>query len=178
MKIVGSFVAGSALALALSASPMQAEAADNGFVVGANYGFYDFDAFDAGVLELNAGYNFYFSDNLSATPGFRLGTGISDDSLPLGTTSSVDVTVDRIYGPTLRVTYETGNGFYFFSQGSYLNTKASIKFPDGEKISDDIWEWSAGLGLGFNFTDRFGLEAAYENYDSNDVVQIGIRYRF
>lgn len=135
----------------------------------------DVEDLDLGAIYGSVGFEFELGPNVSITPELRLGSGVKDDNFFF-----FDVELRRLYGLATRVSYTADSGFYVFGTASYVNYDFRFRprTGSGSSFTEDSWEFGIGAGLGFYFTERFGVELQYENVDSEDVVSAGLRWRF
>ncbi|MGY6630560.1 MAG: outer membrane beta-barrel protein [Wenzhouxiangella sp.] len=147
-------------------------AAENRVTGSLGYSHFDLDlGVELGAIVGTVGYEFTLGDGISITPEFRLGNGVGDSRLFPGR-----VELGRLFGAATRLTYTTYPGVYVFGTVSYVDyeIKASGRFSG----SSSSTEFGFGAGLGYDFTDRLGLEFQYENVDSTDVFTGAFRFRF
>ncbi|MEX2130016.1 MAG: outer membrane beta-barrel protein [Pseudohongiellaceae bacterium] len=147
-----------------------------GVVAGVGYAQLDADGPTLGVIVGSIGYQYEVgSSNFSLTPQLRVGFGMQDDSI---TESGVRVKidVDKAYGVDLRGQWDFDNT-YFFVAPSYINYEIEGKAA-GITVSEDSWEFGAGIGAGLNLSDNASVELSYEHIDEADAFVIGFRYKF
>lgn len=146
----------------------------DGLVGGVNYSrISDEDAgvsVDLSALSGSIGYSFDTSTAFRIVPEARVGFGISDD-----TVSGVKVKLESFYGIDVRG--EFGDTLYGFIVPSYTNYRTKATFG-GLSASDNSWEFGIGGGVGYHLNDQVAVEASYENIDSTDVYNIGLRVNF
>jgi len=140
------------------------------------------DDVDLDAVLASVGYRLEERDNFFLIPELRAGFGLGSDTVPAITTQAVEVEIDRLLGVSNRAQYEFDTGIYLFVSVSYVNYRFEAKTTalDGTRTSsrDDAWEWGVGGGLGFQFTDMFGAEGAWERVNGADVFTGGLRIRF
>jgi len=88
----------------------------------------------------------------------------------------VDVEIDSMFGVAVRAQWEGENG-YFFVNPSYMNLEVKAS-AGGFAASADDWEFGAGIGAGYRFSDNMAIEAGWEYFDGTDVLGIGLRFKF
>lgn len=153
-----------------------------------NYTMLSEDSLDIelGVLGTAIGYQFNVSEGFVLTPEFRIGFGVSDDTIDdrffvelNGGREylDVDIEVDSYYGVGLRGQYYTTEKFYVLASVSYvtLDLEASIS---NNTITEEESDFGFGAGLGYAITKNSTVEATYETFDDTDVFKFGFRYSF
>lgn len=123
-------------------------------------------------------------------PDFRIGTGISDDSLTdtwsyqegyngnmRVVSNEIKFEIKRFIALSLRGQYEFSNGAYVYVMPSYANLKGTVSYS-GESGSGDSWEFGIGAGVGYQLNKKVIVEASYENYDDTDLLSVGFKYAF
>lgn len=156
-----------AAVIALSSVPMFASAQ---WVSGVNYSQFDWESVSLGVIGASIGYKMPTESAFSVTPQFRLGMGISDDSI-----GGVDVEIDTFMALSAKGQYDFSPVFYGFIEPSYGKAEMSASgFGDVE--SD--WEFGIGGGVGYSFTDFVAAEVQYETYDETDVLSLNLRFSY
>lgn len=141
----------------------------------AGYSQFSEGRVDLGAVQGTVGYRIPLDGIAGRSyiiPEARLGVGVDDDTI-----RGVTVEMDEYYGATARFQYESRGGFYAFAYPSYTRFSLSGSFA-GFAVSDDSWEFGAGAGVGFVFTDFLGAEIAYERIDDADVFNASIRFGF
>lgn len=141
----------------------------------AGYSQFSQGSVDLGAVQGTVGYRFPLTGLAGRSyiiPEARLGVGVDDD-----TVGGVTVEMDEYYGVTARFQYESREGFYAFAYPSYTRFSLSGSLA-GVVVSDDSWEFGAGAGVGFAFTDLLGAEVAYERIDEANVFNASIRIGF
>ena len=165
-------IAGLASCLALFGNP--ASAAGNG-TGSIGYLHADIGDFDLGAIVGSLGYEFNLSDEVTITPEARIGFGVRDDNFG----NIGDVELSRLYGAATRVSYNAPAGLYVFGQASYVNYEFKASLRDfNQSNKEDSWRFGFGAGIGYYFTERVGLEASYENVDSENFFTGSLRFRF
>lgn len=147
-------------------------AAENRVTGSLGYSHFDLDmGVELAAIVGTVGYEFDLGEGLSFTPELRLGTGIDESSFFTGR-----VELGRLFGAATRLTYTTDPGVYVFGTISYVEYEIKAR---GQFFGDSSsTEFGFGAGLGYDFTDRVGLEFQYENVDSSDVFTGAVRFRF
>jgi opacity protein-like surface antigen len=165
------------IVLTIAATLPLSASADDGLV--SNIGHLtmsdDSDGIDIslGALFFSVGYEFDQGGGFSVIPTARLGFGINNDTVRfLGI--DVDVELESFLAFSLRGQYELDTGLYFFAEPSYANTEIEVS-AFGESITDNAWEFGVGGGIGYQFGDGIGAEAAYETFDGTDVFSLSFR---
>lgn len=103
---------------------------------------------------------------------FKVGTGISDDSV-----AGIRLELDRLIQFAYRGEYAISEALYAFFTPSYANAKVTAS-AFGISVSDDSWEFGVGAGVGIAFTERVGAELSYERFSGTGVFSIGARINF
>lgn len=152
-------------------------AASANWSAGAGYAKLSDEDLSFGVIYGSLAYEFANEGSqFSFMPELRLGTGVSDETLP-GVGGGVKVEVESFTALSVRAQYNSDNGVYFYAMPSYANldVKASSFYGTA---SDDSWELGFGVGIGTELNSNMRLEASYENYDGTDVFTVGFKYAF
>jgi len=179
----------SALALAIAGgfAMNTAAAADRGAFVGAEWGGSQVevnvdglgsDSDDDHSIVLRGGY--YFNQNF-AVEAFHTNLydyseeGFSGELKGLG----IGVLARKNFGAD-------GNGFYVQGRAGLFRAKVELSEAGTGSVSDDSSDPYFGVGLGYDFNDRFGLGLNYTRYqtdfsgvevDSNTLTA-GVEFRF
>jgi hypothetical protein len=121
---------------------------------------------------LGAGYEIELAENFFLAPEIRVATGVGSDDL-LG----VDVDLDTAFFAGAKGIFRAENGFYAFGSVGYgdITIDASYGSIEESASADDI---GFGVGFGYEFTDKIGMEISFEDYDGTDVIQLGTNFRF
>lgn len=131
---------------------------------------------DLGALGGTLGYVVNPGSSFLFIPEFRIGFGVSDDSVAL---LGIPVTADlkTYYGVSFRGQFEASDNLYVYFVPSYINYDIEAS-GGGVTVSEDSWEFGIGAGVGFNFTESVGAELSYETVDGTDVISVGLRFGF
>jgi hypothetical protein len=129
------------------------------------------DDISLNVIYAGVGYEFQ-SGNVTFMPELRYGVGVGDDKL-----YGVTVEVDSFFSASIRGQYNVTDTFAVFLQPAYsrLEVTASVS---NRSFTEDEWEFGIGGGAAFVLSEKFQLEALYENYDGSNVFSFGGRYKF
>lgn len=138
----------------------------------SNYGEDDGgDDISLGVIYAGVGYEFQ-SENLTFMPELRYGKGVGDDKI-----SGVTLEVDSFFSVSVRGQYKVTDTFAVFLQPAYSRLEATASVSN-LSYTEDEWEFGIGGGAAFTLSEKFQLEALYENYDGSNVFSFGGRYKF
>ncbi|MEX0943286.1 MAG: outer membrane beta-barrel protein [Pseudomonadales bacterium] len=129
-----------------------------------------------GAVTGSVSYRFDNSENFAIIPEFRLGFGLSDDTITAFATR-FDVKIKTFYGFTVRGEYAFNESVYVFAQPTYANLDIEVS-SGGISASEDEWEFGFGGGVGFNVGERGSIEVFIEDFDGTLAVTGAYRHRF
>ncbi|NMP30001.1 porin family protein [Thalassotalea sp. M1531] len=122
-------------------------------------------------------YNYKMeNEKFSIVPEFRLGTGVSEDTVD-GYYYDVDIELERFIALSARAQYQMNDNFYMYALPSYANAKLKASIGSTSE-SDDDWEFGYGVGAGFNFRENGILNFSYEQYDDADLFTASLSIQF
>lgn len=131
---------------------------------------------DLGTIGGTLGYVVNPGSDFLFIPEFRVGFGVSDDSMVIATVP-VEAKIKTYYGATLRGQFQANDSVYLYVAPSYINYDLEVT-AGGITASADDWEFGIGAGVGVKFMDNIGAELSYESVDSADVISLGLRFTF
>jgi OmpA-OmpF porin, OOP family len=211
------FAVGMLAAGALLAAPAYGQLKDSGFYIGGGLGWSDASIDSAGInaaatavgfasaattaddndtgFKLFAGYQ--LNRNFAVEVGYaNLGkfSTITTTTGPAATISG-EVKVENNWFADLVGIVPFGNNFSFFGRIGLLYSETKVSAfgagPGGtvavNSKEDDI-SWKAGLGIGYDFTNQFGIRGEWERYRVSegsgggkadvDLWSVSLRFRF
>lgn len=123
---------------------------------------------DLEALYASLGYRIEVSPSFYVIPELTLATGISDDRL-----FGIDVEIDHFASLGARAQYEFESGLYLYGMLAWGDLELDSSVGSGS--TDEV---GGGVGIGYDFNERFGSEFSYGIFDETDVFQLGLKFRF
>ncbi len=146
------------------------------WIAGLNYSNISEEDINIGAAIASVGYEIETASDFTLVPEFRLGTGITDDSINfIGT--EIDVELKRFIALSVRGQYDLDQNIYIYAMPSYANLEIEASAL-GQSEKADEWEFGLGAGLGYQFSETSLVEASYEQYDGTDLFSVGLKLRF
>ena len=162
----------------LAAAP-QAEAADNGFYIGAGITDSEFQFDDLGDGNLD-------DNSFKIIAGFRPLDWLAVEA------NYIDLGDDEADGDSIEARAITASALFIkefqvvdlYARAGFANWKTDFDFFDGSGASDDGWEPTFGAGIGLHF-GSLGVRAEYEQFSAElfdeldlDVKTISLSFTY
>lgn len=144
----------------------------------------DYNDADLVALAGSLGYRFQGRGGWSFQPEIRAGIGIVDDTVPLFSMSAValvpsEIDVEYLLGAAARVQYRTDGGLYLIAQPTLTRLEIDAgSVTQSSMLEDTEWQFGGDIGAGYQFGERFALEATYGIIDEDAIGGAALRLYF
>lgn len=155
---------------AVSASAADYYAPSEDFIGGLSYVSLSDDDVDVtvGALVGSIASKHSISSRFSLVPELRLGVGVKDDDMLLGT-----VKMEYFASIAVKTQLDLNESFYVFASPTYAYR--SLKASSNSDIGSDS-SFGVGAGAGIEFYPGVAAELSYERYSHAGLTSIGIKF--
>lgn len=157
-------------ATAISASAADYYAPSEDFIGGLSYISLSDDDVDVtvGALVGSIASKHDVNNRFSLVPELRLGVGVKDDKMALGT-----VKMEYFAALSVRTQFDVSEALYVFANPTYAYR--SLEASSGVDIGSDS-SFGIGAGVGVEFYPGVAAELAYERFSSGGIASIGLKF--
>lgn len=183
-------IGAAALLTAAAAQAKYQDIADRSVELSASYAQLSSDVggltLDNDLLMVGVGYTLSNTNGrMSITPGIQVGRDINSADLSeflfddtIGG-PEFEFEIDRIVVASVRITLHPTDQFYAYLRPSYSRAYGVIIGPETERDVEGDWEFGAGAGVGYNFTENFSADISLDRISNDtDFISLNTRYSF